>query len=89
MIRLNLTTKKHPPNNSTQLLMFEISKNKYFDYSMTIAIFSCTFLMTLHYYKMDETYEFYLDIMSKLLTFVFNIEAVIKILAYERAYFSS
>ena len=45
--------------------------------------------MALRYYQMEARYVYYLDLLSYLLTMVYNIEAVIKMIALDLSYFSN
>ena len=45
--------------------------------------------MSLRYYTMSKTYEGYLELCSNILTFIYNIEAFIKITALSEEYFSN
>ena len=83
MLRIQLKPKREVPENSFQLIAFNMQKHRYFDYFIILCILINTIIMALSYYKMDEEYNYMLTVGSNLLTLIFNIEAIIKIVAEE------
>lgn len=63
--------------------------NQHFDYFIAFCITLSTLLMSLRYYTMTRTYESYLELFSNILTFIYNVEAGIKIMALGDEYFSN
>ena len=81
MIRLNLEIKKSLPTNDNELLAYQISSHRYFEYFVTVCILGSTVIMALKYYQMPEEYENILTLCNYCLSLVYNIEAVLKIIA--------
>ena len=45
--------------------------------------------MALKYYKMSHEYQHNLEILSRILTVIYNLEAIVKIIALQKDYFES
>ena len=88
MLRINLRPKRDIPENPIQLLCYVVQNHKYFDYFIILCILINTILMSLPYYKIDDTYADKLTLGINMLTVIYNVEALIKIVAKEYAYFS-
>jgi hypothetical protein len=89
MIRLNLEIKKSLPTNDNELLAYQISSHKYFEHFITVCILGSTTIMALKYYQMPEQYKQILVYINYGLTFVYNIEAFLKIVSMGQQYFSN
>ena len=87
MIRLDLQREKNLPKNPFQLSAYNLQNHKYFEYFITFCIFSSVILMAMKYYQMPPEYGSKLEFFGNLLTFIYNIEALIKIIALEQHYF--
>ena len=83
MIRLELRKKKNPPRNSNRLLAYKIQNHKYFETIIIFCIFFSTIIMGMQYYQMNKAYEENLEKISLILTFIYNLEALIKFIALQ------
>mmetsp|Transcript_35371 Transcript_35371/g.54134 ORF Transcript_35371/g.54134 Transcript_35371/m.54134 type:complete len:301 (+) Transcript_35371:3572-4474(+) len=88
MIRIVIEPLKNPPEQPKKLLAYNISNSKEFERFISACILVSTLLISMEYYRMDETYYDRLRFTSSILTGVYNLEAVIKIVAYDTSYFS-
>ena len=87
MIRLDLQREKYLPNNLFQKIAYFMQNHKYFEFFITFCIFFSVILMAMRYYQMPPEYEQNLEVFGNLLTIIYNVEAVIKIIALEKDYF--
>ena len=87
MIRLDLQREKNLPKNLFQLSAYNLQNHKYFEYFITFCILLSVILMAMKYYQMPPEYGSKLEFFGNLLTFIYNIEALIKIIALESYYF--
>lgn len=83
MSRIILEPKKPPPENEIQLQAFEICNDVRFENFINLCIMLSTLQLATRYYLMDKTFENSLDILGILLTLIYNIEALIKLIAYD------
>ena len=83
MLRVQLKPKREVPENTFQLIAFNMQKHRYFEHFITLCILVNTVIMALSYYKMGEEYKHMLTVGTNLLTLIFNLEAIIKIVAEE------
>ena len=88
MIRLVIEPLKNPPEHPRKLLAYNISNSKQFEKFISICILVSTSLIAMEYYLMDPNYFLLLKRMSYFLTVVYNLEALIKIMAYDTSYFN-
>ena len=89
MIRLDLQREKNPPKNPFQSSAYNLQNHKYFEYFITFCIFSSVILMAMKYYQMPPEYGSKLEFFGNLLTFIYNIEALIKIVALEKDFINN
>lgn len=87
MIRLNLQTEKQTPKQKYQIRAHAIQSHQFFENFITICIILSTFCLALRYYKMSETYEKNLILISQIMDVIYNIEAIIKYFALRKEYF--
>lgn len=87
MIRILIEPKKEPPVQENMLLAYSICNHKNFDQFINFCIFIGVIQMALRYYTMNESYLGALQVIGNILTLIYNIEAIIKIIAYETSYF--
>lgn len=87
MTRLKLLKKRNPPTHPKKILAWKIMNNRHFDAFIACCITLSTILMSLRYYTMTFKYQTNIEIGSGALTLVYNLEAVIKIMALEQEYF--
>ena len=77
----NLKVKLFPPQNQIRLTCYYIVTNLYFEYFITVSIILNTIVMALRYYTMSGEYALTLAISNYIFFAIFNIEAILKLLA--------
>ena len=87
MVRLEIEPFKNPPENPQRLLAYKIQMHKSFENFIYGCMFVSTLQMALRYYQMDEGYSQWLDIFNYIFTFIYNLEAGLKIFACGHNYF--
>ena len=83
MIRIKVVPAQEPPADRKKMFAYNICNHKHFDRFINCCIYTGALLMALRYYTMNVNYMRFLDIMSHILTMIYNIEAIIKIVAYD------
>lgn len=87
MIRIKVVPQQEPPADRKKMFAYNICNHRNFDIFINFCIYLNVVLMALRYYTMNATYLRTLHVIGNILTVVYNIEAIIKIVAYDFSYF--
>ena len=77
------------PTDQHIMLAYQIQASKHFDYFITLCIFFSIILMSVDHYKIGPDERYYIQLGHRVLMAVYNVEALLKILALKKDYFSN
>lgn len=77
------------PSNQLRLYCYQLSKSKYFENFIVVIIFLNTIIMCMPYETASQTYLNSLEYINQVCTYIFILEAGIKIVGYGKNYFKS
>ena len=78
---------KRPDENKFRAFIYDIAISDKFDAFVMAMISGNTLLMTISWPGMSEQHQFYTEMCNYVFTTIFVIEAIIKLIAYEKRYF--
>lgn len=83
-----LKIKQKVPEGEGRKFFFRMISNPVFEKMITVFIFMNSIVMAIRYYGMSPTYSLVLDVLNYIFAFVFNLEALFKLLGLGRMYFA-